>query len=906
MSHALIPVVTPQGSLRLEQAGGEFELDHALAERLESRFARGPGHGLLQLGAGETGGSLPPDFAWWRDFAMRFVAGLCALGENAERAERIAMAAPSASGFAALIDAAPPMQGGEYLRPDVLAALWRGMRSALEIELAESKLPLQDFLKSRDNRWRLVGRVHFNLAENRRDADFPFAFMATYTSGLSTNGTLRHQPLGQALREFSGAGDKAGLLQLLAPVQQASETCAWLKNIVDAGEIFHPLKWTPRDAVRFLHDSEAMERAGLVVRMPANWRANRPSRASVEASVGSTSPSLLGADAMLDFQVSVSLDGERLTIDEINELLSSTHGLALLRGKWVEVDSAKLQAALDRFQAVERLAEKEGLPFREAMRLLAGADIGAPAGAAPTARWAHVAAGDWLAQALEGCRSPEGLANVDPGAGLKATLRPYQQTGLRWLHLLMRLGLGACLADDMGLGKTIQVLALLASLDRSREKTGRKTPSLLVAPASLLGNWATEAARFTPGLKILIAHPSFLSAADLHGVTAEGLDDVDLVVTSYATLSRQKWIEETQWRLVVLDEAQVIKNPNAKQTRAVKSLKARGRIVLTGTPIENNLRDLWSIFDFVNPGLLGSSKAFANFVKQLASQPHVSYAPLRKLVQPYILRRMKTDKSIIADLPDKTEVKAFCHLSRKQAALYAGAVAELEERLKESDEGIARRGLVLSMLMRLKQICNHPTQWLGDGAYDEEDSGKFARLREIAETVASRQEKLLVFTQFKEIIPPIERMLAAVFGRPGLILHGGTPVAKRKELVKKFQEDERAPFFVLSIKAGGAGLNLTSASHVVHFDRWWNPAVENQATDRAFRIGQKRNVLVHKFVCRGTIEDRIDLLIESKRELAEDFLSAGGEINLTQMSDRELLSLVALDLDAAMMEGANT
>ena len=905
MLHALIPVVTPLGSLRLDQAGGEFVLGHALAERLESRFKRGPGHGLLQLGASETGSVLPPDLSWWRDFAMRFIAELCALGENTERTEQLAIEAPSASFFSVMIDDAPPMQGGEYLRPGALATLWQAMQSAIELELAESKLTLQAFLTSRDSRWRLVGRVHFNLAENRRDADFPFAFMATYTSGLSTNGALRHQPLGQALREFSGAGDKSKLLKLLAPVQQASEACAWLKSIVDTGEIFHPLKWTSQDAMRLLLDSETIERAGLVIRMPASWQANRPSRAIVEASVGSASPSLLGADAMLDFKVSVSLDGERLTTVEIDELLSSIDGLALLRGKWVEVDSKKLQAALDRFKAVERLAEKEGLPFREAMRLLAGADIGVPVSAAPTVKWAHVTAGNWLAQALEGCRSPESLKNIDPGAGLRATLRPYQQTGLSWLHLLTQLGLGACLADDMGLGKTIQVLALLTTLDNSSKKATRKTPSLLVAPASLLGNWATEAERFTPGLKILIAHPSFRPVAELQGMTPESLDGFDLVVTSYATLLRQKWIEETSWRLVVLDEAQVIKNPNAKQTRAVKSLKTKGRIVLTGTPIENNLRDLWSIFDFVNPGLLGSSKAFANFVKQLASQPHVSFAPLRKLVQPYILRRMKTDKGIIADLPDKTEVKAYCHLSRKQAALYSGAVAELEERLKKSDDGIARSGLVLSMLIRLKQICNHPTQWLGDGAYHEADSGKFARLLEIAETVASRQEKLLVFTQFKEIIPPIERLLGSAFGRQGLSLHGGTPVGKRNELVKQFQDDERTPYFVLSIKAGGAGLNLTAASHVVHFDRWWNPAVENQATDRAFRIGQKRNVLVHKFVCRGTIEDRIDQLIETKRKLAEDFLSTGGEINLTEISDHELLSLVTLDIDAAMMERGN-
>ncbi|WP_158816456.1 DEAD/DEAH box helicase [Methylocapsa sp. S129] len=906
MSRSLAPVLTPHGSLRLDQVEDEFSLDDGLAEALLKRFIRGAGHGLLQLGAGHAGSKLPPSLAWWRDFAMRFIADLCALGETAQASEGLRLPPPGAGDLAALIEEAPPMQGGEYLSHDVLTALWRAMEQALGSELSESGLPLQDFLKSHDGRWRLVGRVHFNLAENRRDPDFPFAFMATYTSSLSAEGALRHQPLGQALREYAGAGDKTKLLQLLAPVQEASEARPWLKEIVDAGEIFHPLRWTPLEAMRFLQDADALERAGLIIRMPANWRLNRPSRPSVEATVGSTSPSLLGVDAMLDFRVRVSLDGETLTTEEINQLLAATHGLALLRGKWVEVDSAHLQATLDKFQAIERLSEKEGVPFGQAMRLLAGAEIGASAVAAPAAQWAHVQAGPWLARIIEGCRSPEGLASANPGNALKATLRPYQEAGVQWLSLLVQLGLGACLADDMGLGKTIQVLALLTTLDQQAGDAAAKMPSLLVAPASLLANWAQEAARFTPGLNILIAHPGFIPPDELKSMDAKALAAVDLVITSYATLLRPGWIGQTQWRLVVLDEAQVIKNPNAKQTRAAKSLRARGRIVLTGTPIENNLRDLWSIFDFVNPGLLGSSRAFADFVKKLASQPHISYAPLRRLVQPYILRRLKSDKSIIADLPDKTEVKAFCNLTRKQAALYLAAVGELEEALKQSGDGIARRGLVLSSLMRLKQICNHPAQWLGDGAYDEQDSGKFARLREISEAIASRQEKMLVFTQFKEIIPPLEKLLVATFGRPGLVLHGETPVAKRRDLVRKFQEDEGAPFFVLSIKAGGAGLNLTSASHVVHFDRWWNPAVENQATDRAYRIGQKRNVLVHKFVCRGTIEDRIDQLIDSKRRLAEDFLGAGGEVNLTEMNDRELLSLVALDLNAAMMEGATS
>jgi len=387
----------------------------------------------------------------------------------------------------------------------------------------------------------------------------------------------------------------------------------------------------------------------------------------------------------------------------------------------------------------------------------------------------------------------------------------------------------------------------------------------------------------------------------LKSLAPEKLAGVDLVITSYGSLLRIPWLATTAWRLAVLDEAQAIKNPQAKQTRAAKKLVARARIALTGTPIENRLGDLWSIFDFINPGLLGSAKAFTGYTKRLADTPHNPYGPLRDLVRPYILRRLKTDKSVISDLPDKTEVKAFCPLSRKQAALYQQAVKELTERLEDA-EGINRKGLVLASLMRLKQICNHPSQWLGDGAWAEDDSGKWARLRELGEVIAAKQEKALVFTQFREVTAPLASFLGGVFGRPGLVLHGDTEVKKRKDLVKRFQEDESVPFFVLSLKAGGTGLNLTAASHVVHFDRWWNPAVENQATDRAFRIGQTKNVLVHKFVCRGTVEEKIDALIESKKQLSSALLEGGAELNLTELTDEELLKLVALDFNAAMKE----
>ena len=454
----------------------------------------------------------------------------------------------------------------------------------------------------------------------------------------------------------------------------------------------------------------------------------------------------------------------------------------------------------------------------------------------------------------------------------------------------------------MGLGKTMQVLALL--LVERNEESGRKA-SLLVAPASLLANWASEIDRFAPSLRALVAHPSAMPAEDLRALDAKQLKVFDLVITSYQTLLRVPALGAMPWRIAIFDEAQAIKNPSAKQTRTARQLNATARIALTGTPVENRLGDLWSIFDVINPGLLGSGKDFAAFTKRLARRPQNPYAPLRALVRPYILRRLKTDQSVIADLPDKVEVKAYCLLSRKQAALYQEAVDDLAASLANA-QGIERRGVVLASLMRLKQICNHPSQWLGDDEWPEADSGKLSRLREIAEVIAARQEKVLVFTQFEKVTEPLAAFLETVFGRRGLVLHGETSVAKRQGLVERFQEDESVPYFVISLKAGGFGLNLTAASHVVHFDRWWNPAVENQATDRAFRIGQTKNVLVHKFLCRGTVEEKIDELMEGKRQLSRDLLEGpvgeGADVLLTELPNDELLKLVALDLRSAAPE----
>jgi hypothetical protein len=907
MTSNRIPLLTPQGHLVLAPVDEARTLPGNLRDRLESAFERGVGHGLLELGIREVGTALPVDFAYWRDFAGRYVTTLCTSEEAAGGAIPAALsivATPPVEVLAEVVSAAPPMPGGEYLNVDVLAALWAQIDTACRAERVDAKQTLQEFLKERNPAWHLVGRVHFNLAENRSDEEAPFAFLATYTTRLSAQARAQHLPLAEALREYAGAKNKARLLSLLKPVQEGATQCAWLQAMVESGELYHPLRWSAAEAFQLLTDVPKLEAAGIVVRAPSAWASGRPLRPKVRATVGARVPSVLGKDALLDFQVELTLGEERLTATEIRALLKGSDGLQLLRGRWVEVDRAKLRQLLEKFRKIEAAAAAGGLPFADAMRLVAGVAVEVEESGEPSdPDWSTVSAGPWLAEALKGLRSPDGLARIDPGAALKATLRPYQQAGVRWLYLLHRLGLGACLADDMGLGKTIQVLSLLLIL-KYESKTHRGAaptlaPSVLVAPASLLANWAAEIERFAPALRFLIAHPSTLSAEDLKAMTSEKLADVDLVITSYGALLRYDWLSVTNWRLAVIDEAQAIKNPGAKQTRAVKRLIAHTRIALTGTPVENRLADLWSIFDFTHPGLLGSGQAFGRYVRRLAEAR--TYGPLRELVRPYILRRLKTDKSVIADLPDKTEMKAFCYLSATQAALYQKAVEELAEALDRA-EGMGRRGIVLSFLMRFKQICNHPSQWLGDGAWAEADSGKFARLRELADVIAAKQEKMLVFTQFREATQPIAAFLGNVFGRAGLVLHGGTPVSKRKELVRRFQDDELTPFFILSLKAGGAGLNLTAASHVVHFDRWWNPAVENQATDRAFRIGQSRNVLVHKFVCRGTVEDKIDQLIESKQTLVKDVLEGGKELQLTELTDRELLDLVALDIHSAQAD----
>jgi len=861
--------------------------------------------GLFALAAEKSAVGDWPALRYWQAFGQRYLTALCHVPEQSGSVE---VDPPAPAELDTLVLTAPPMRGGEYLTSEVLVGVWNELAGWAK-QAVEQAGGLRAFLMERASKWHQVGRVCFHLAENKQDAARPFAFLATYATGFGAGGRLKHLPLRRALEQYAGAKNKAALIKLLTPVDEAAKACDWVKQLVDSGQVYQPLVWSPGQAYTFLQSVPALEASGLAVRVPDWWK-KRP-RPRVAVTIGQNKRPALGVAAMLDFDAHVALGDESLTDAELDALLDGIdgEGLVFIRGQWAEVDREKLQQAIDHWREVERQNRDGEISFVEGMRLLAGAsaDLREDAEAETDRAWAHIQAGEAMRELLAQLRQPDRLAYPADNAGdtgVRATLRPYQRQGVQWLTLLNQLGLGACLADDMGLGKTLQVLALLSYESRGNGSAQRQ-PSLLVVPASLLGNWQQEAQRFTPALKLKFLHPAMTRREELKAIADapnKQLAAYDLAVTTYAMLARQDWLKQPRWRRIILDEAQAIKNPGTRQTKAVKQLNADARIVLTGTPIENRLGDLWSLFDFLNPGLLGSAKLFKDFIKQLEGREENQYAPLRRLVGPYILRRLKTDRSIIADLPDKTEAVRFCALTKAQVKLYEQTVRAMEAALGNVESDMARRGLVLQTLMRLKQICNHPSQLTGDGEYRPADSGKFQRLAELGEELAQRQEKVLIFTQFREIIDPLAEHLRGVFGREGLTLHGGTGIKQRRQVVERFQAETGPPFFILSLKAGGTGLNLTAASHVIHFDRWWNPAVENQATDRAFRIGQKRNVLVHKFVTTGTVEQRIDELIAEKRALAEQLLEGdAGEIKLTEMPDERIIELVRLDATQALM-----
>ena len=650
------------------------------------------------------------------------------------------------------------------------------------------------------------------------------------------------------------------------------------------------------EALDFLNQqAPILQAAGFRVIVPAWWtvtgrrrlRIRLADRSSGSAGAqGTESTGLFGIDSLIEFEARPILDGEPLTPEEWERLVAAKEGLVKIRGQWMD-----LQA--DELALLEEYWEADGKVRTMTVADVLRAEAGDGAGSV------EVASEGALGSMFDALRNSGALSILDQPPGFVGMLREYQVRGFSWLSYLERLGFGACLADDMGLGKTVQVLATI--LDDKTRSPG-VGPTLLVAPTSVLGNWQRECERFTPALSTRIHH----GPKRPKGVKpfSDSIRGVDIVIASFgvarldaATLSK------VSWHRLVVDESQNVKNPSAAVTKAIRRFKARRRIAMTGTPVENRLMDLWSLFSVINPGYLGSVAEFRRNVERpiMRDRDRGVTKQLRRMVQPFILRRMKTDRAIIKDLPSKVEQNSYCNLTPEQASLYQAVVREMEQKLEDA-EGIGRQGLVLATLMRLKQICNHPAQFLQDGSkFAERRSHKLSRVCEMLDEIDAENESALVFTQFAEIGKSLETLFRRRYGGKVYYLHGGTPRTRREHMVEQFQNpDTERAIFVLSLRAGGTGITLTRANHVIHFDRWWNPAVENQATDRAYRIGQEKKVFVHKMVTMGTLEERIDELIESKKKLAEEIVG-GGESWLANLDNEKFRALIALDRGNAVV-----
>ncbi len=637
------------------------------------------------------------------------------------------------------------------------------------------------------------------------------------------------------------------------------------------------------------HSTPLLEESGFGVLLPSWWQ-KPAARLSVRLKVkpkaaGKTGAGLLGMNSLVDYDWQVALGDDILSFEDFTKLADLKVPLVKVRGQWVEFKPGQLEAAAGFFRKRQK---NDDMNLSRILRIGLGGDT-SEAGIPITG----VESEGWVRDIINFSGDGLTMTDVCPPADFKGELRPYQLKGLSWLVFLNRLGLGACLADDMGLGKTIELIALILHERNVNKRKLSSNPTLLICPMSVVGNWQKEIERFAPDLKVLVHHGAERMSGPKFSREAR---KSDIVISTYALAHRDEHIFSTiSWARIALDEAQNIKNPTAKQTQSIKKLCASHRVALTGTPVENRLTELWSIMDFLNPGYLKSAADFhTGFAVPIEKYRNADRTvTLKRLVQPFILRRLKTDPAVISDLPEKMEMKVFCNLTREQATLYQAVVKEMLDKI-ETSEGIERKGLVLATLTKLKQVCNHPAQFIKDGSTISSRSGKLSRLEEMLEEILAAGEKALIFTQFAEMGLMLQDHLRDTFGCEMFFLHGSTTRKQRDSMVQRFQMDIKEPsVFILSLKAGGVGLNLTAANHVFHFDRWWNPAVENQATDRAFRIGQKKNVQVHKFVCIGTLEERIDQMIEQKKELAESIVGTG-EGWLTEMSDEQLEQVFSL------------
>lgn len=669
---------------------------------------------------------------------------------------------------------------------------------------------------------------------------------------------------------------------LLLQIGYASRIYPLLETIFQQNMQCHSIPLDTETAFQFLkEDAWSLQACGYRIIVPSWWTSKGRLKAKVKLrasknnnSSGDSPKSYFSKEGLVNFNYQYAIGEHDVSEAEWQQLIESKSELVYFRGSWIEIDVAEMQ----KMQKLIETSQKDKLlgSMKDLLMMSAEADL------------YEVDYDDSIKDMLNKLRDKEQLSDQDQPEQLQATLRPYQSRGLSWLAYLEELGMSPCLADDMGLGKTMQIIALL--LAAPREGT-----ALLVAPTSVVGNWFREIQKFAPSLKVLVHH-----GGDRKQDKAfqEAMTQHDMVITSYGLIRRDKTLfEKNHWSRLIIDEAQNIKNPNAAQTKILYKIPADSRIALTGTPIENRLMDLWSLFHFLNPGYLGTRTLFRKGFElpiQRNNDAHQTKI-LKSLVEPFILRRLKSDKNIIQDLPDKVEQKVYCELTKEQASIYQNIVDEVEEEMSNAIEPTQKNAVILSALLRLKQCCNHPAQVLQDGSeFSAERSMKLQRLIEMTKEVIGNQESILIFSQFKEICDALNKLLKTEYGYTTYYLHGGTSRKRREEMIEQFQAPQSAPgIFILSLKAGGVGITLTKANHVIHFDRWWNPAVENQATDRAYRIGQQKTVFAHKYITMGTVEERIDKMLTDKQKVS-DMIVGNDESWLSKLDAKSFMKLIRL------------
>ncbi len=767
-----------------------------------------------------------------------------------------------------LLENVPLVLGNEFIDENWLINQFYLMNQWLRETLESSTKSIEATLATYLPSFNVADRTYFHIVETN-ETKYPFAFFCSYTTKLK--GKVLHLPLSHALEEFKD--DERALLHLLSVIFKASGRSSCLSTLIETGEIFNPTYLSSKDAYDLLENSDFFYSCGIGTRFPSWWK--QKNKIHSRATVGESLKKGLNLQYLLSVELNFVLNDQLLSESELIELSKMDEGLVNFNGRWIEIDHKVLKELLSQYYEFNR-RYKRGISFSEYLAMQR--DEAIVDNDFPEIEFSN---GQWL-------ENFKNHNNIDKDSvclsdSFKGELREYQKTGVAYLNEMLQLGFGSTLADDMGLGKTIQILALLTYLFDNNKINN----TLLIVPASLIGNWIAERDKFAPSIDIFLLRDKESEIRKLD-FTKKGL-----YLSTYKMVALRESIREREWDIVILDEAQAIKNPNTKQSRSIKELNANNRIIMSGTPIENSLLDLYSLFDFTNPGLLGSKKEFKNLMKQMDETPKI-YSALRNVINPFILRRLKTDKKIIKDLPQKIESDYFVPLSAKQVVLYNKLIKQIEDSINETDEGIAKKGLILSSILKCKQICNHPSQYLKIDEYKEKDSGKFLALKLLVQTIYEKRERVLIFTQYRTMIEPIMNYLEELLGLPGLSIDGSVSPADRTKRVNEFNGEKYYPFMVITIKAGGTGLNLTSANHVIHFDRWWNPSVENQATDRAFRIGQKKVVNVYKFICKGTIEDKINDIIISKSKLSSKIIGKSEESTVSWINKLDNSELIKL------------